>query len=240
MMSIVIFGRMQVVLQVNITVGNMKDPVLEVLQFEKYGSSVPDSGNLSDLHVSNHYDPCGKLLNWLLPLNRALPSHSSSPPLAQDQTVATHRSTSSYSGSQIFSFGQFRSYSMPPLLKDAAPSYSATHNSKPSFDIEDLDCFTPEKSKNHDMGNEGLFSFRGVSLVPERFSVHCGFEGIYLPGRRWRRQIEIVQPLEIHSFAASCTTEDLLCVQIKVPFQFSYCTIKLSFSQFLHSVYFLF
>ncbi|KAL0908816.1 hypothetical protein M5K25_023324 [Dendrobium thyrsiflorum] len=209
-------GDIVVLLQVNVAVGNVKDPVLEVLQFEKYGAFVPDAENLSDLHSSNHYDPCGELLNWLLPLNRTLsPPQSLLPPLGQDQTVATHRSTSSYSGSQIFSFGQFRSYSMSSLPKDSAPSISATHNSRPSFDLEDLDCFTPERSKNHDMENEGLFSFRGVSLVPERFSVHCGFEGIYLPGRRWRRKIEIVQPLEIHSFAASCTTEDLLCVQIK-------------------------
>ncbi|XP_020574324.1 uncharacterized protein LOC110020526 isoform X2 [Phalaenopsis equestris] len=209
-------GDIVVLLQVNVAAGNIKDPVLEVLQFEKYGSLVPDSENLSNLYSSSRYDPYGELLNWLLPLNRTLAPHSLLPPLGQDQTVATHRSTSSYSGSQIFSFGQFRSYSMPSLPKDNnAPSIFATHNSKPSLDLEDLDCFTPEKSKNHDMENEGLFSFRGVSLVPERFSVHCGFEGIYLPGRRWRRKIEIVQPLEIHSFAASCATEDLLCVQIK-------------------------
>eukprot|EP00262_Sarcandra_glabra_P001191 TRINITY_DN11212_c0_g1_i2.p1 TRINITY_DN11212_c0_g1~~TRINITY_DN11212_c0_g1_i2.p1 ORF type:complete len:438 (+),score=59.80 TRINITY_DN11212_c0_g1_i2:85-1314(+) len=65
------------------------------------------------------------------------------------------------------------------------------------------------------MGSEGLLSFRGVSLEPERFSVHCGLEGIYIPGRRWRRKLEIVQPIEIRSFSADCNTEDLLCVQIK-------------------------
>lgn len=45
--------------------------------------------------------------------------------------------------------------------------------------------------------------------------VCCGLEGFYIPGRRWRRKLEIIQPVEIHSFAADFNSEDLLCVQIK-------------------------
>ncbi|RRT82215.1 hypothetical protein B296_00005338 [Ensete ventricosum] len=86
-----------------------------------------------------------------------------------------------------------------------------------AFDPEDFDRFSSEKLiKSKDTGNERLLSFRGVSLEPERFSTHCGLDGIYLPGRRWRRKLEIIQPLEIRSFAAECNTEDLVCVQIKV------------------------
>ena len=88
---------------------------------------------------------------------------------------------------------------------------------KPSIDLEDKDQFSSNKSGKDEKGEaEGLLSFRGVPLEPERFSVRCGLEGIYIPGRRWRRKVEIIQPVEISSFAADCNTEDLLCVQIKV------------------------
>ncbi|KAK8968903.1 hypothetical protein KSP40_PGU003299 [Platanthera guangdongensis] len=210
-------GDIVVLLQVNVAVSNIKDPILEVLQFEKY-ENVTHYDNSNNLHSSNHGDPCGELLNWLIPLDRALPPpRPLSPPLMQAPPVATQRSTSSsHAGSQIFSFGHFRSYSMSSLPQVSTPAITATpYNSKPAYDLEDFDRFTLEMTKNQDTGNDGLLSFRGVTLVPERFSVHCGLEGIFLPGKRWRRKLEIVQPLEIHSFSASCSTEDVLCVQIK-------------------------
>ncbi|KAG0480175.1 hypothetical protein HPP92_011033 [Vanilla planifolia] len=207
-------GDILVLLQVNVAVSNVKDPVLEVLQFEKYKNFAAVSEKSNDLHSSDH-DPYGELLNWLLPLDRSLlPPHPLSTPLGPAPSIAAQRSTSSsYAGSQIFSFGHFRSYSMSSLPQVSAPA--SAHISRPSFDLEDFDRMKPEKPKSHDGGDEGLLSFRGVPLVPERFAAHCGLEGIYLPGRRWRRKLEIIQPLEIRSFAAACSTEDLLCVQIK-------------------------
>jgi len=210
---------MQVLLQVNVAVSsNTKDPVLEVLQFEKTEATNAASENLNGLHP-DYEDPCHELLNWLLPLDRTLPPRSLSPPLSSSSVSGvTQRLTSVSPSSQIFSFGHFRSYSMPSLPQVNMPSSPAMPSSysRPSFELEDYDRFSQEKVMNRDAGNNGLLSFRGVPLEPERFSVQCGLEGIYLPRRRWRRKLEIVQPLEIRSFAAECATEDLLCVQVKV------------------------
>lgn len=207
-----------VLLQVNVAIcSNIKDPVLEVLQFEKHESANNSSEHLSGLH-QNYKDPCHELLNWLLPLDRTLPSRPLSPPLSSSSVVGmTQRSTSISSSSQIFSFGHLRSYSMPSLPQVSIPPSPAIpmSYSRPSFDLEDYGRLSHEKVVTRDMGKNVLLSFRGVPLEPERFSVHCGLEGIYLPRRRWRRKLEIIQPLEIHSFAAECTTEDLLCVQVK-------------------------
>ncbi|XP_008805504.2 uncharacterized protein LOC103718451 isoform X1 [Phoenix dactylifera] len=208
-------GDIVVLLQVNVGIGIIKDPVLEILQFEKDQASNSVSENLSSSPVPNSEDPCHDLLRWLLPLDRTLPpSRPLSPPLSSSISQKTNLSSSS----QIFSFGHFRSYSMPSLPQVTGPPSSAVppSNSRPAFDLEDFDRFSPEKQiRSRDMGNAGILSFRGVSLEPERFSVRCGLEGIYLPGRRWRRKLEIIQPLEIRSFAAECITEDFICVQIK-------------------------
>lgn len=196
----------------------MKDPVLEVLQFEKYQTCSIPSENCDSLVDKNHGDPCRELLKWLLPLDRALsPPHSLSSPALSSTSLKSTFSASS--GSQLFSFSSFRSQSLSSLPQTpvAPPPIVPSSLSKPSFDLEDWDRFPSRKlKKSQDGGSEGLLSFRGVSLEPERFSVHCGLEGIYTPGRRWRRKLEVVQPVEIHSFAAECNTQDLLCVQIKV------------------------
>lgn len=208
-------GDVVVLLEVNVGVSNLKDAVLEVIQFEKYRSSNSAFENHNNLLVPNKDDPYWELLDWLLPLDRTLPPRSLSPPLSSS---ISQKPTYPASGSQFFSFSHFRSYSMSSLPQVTGPPSSATSfsNSKPAFDPEDFDRFSSEKlTKNQDTGNERLLSFRGVSLEPERFSTHCGLDGIYLPGRRWRRKLEIIQPLEIRSFAAECNTEDLLCVQIK-------------------------
>ncbi|MQL71630.1 hypothetical protein Taro_003955 [Colocasia esculenta] len=216
-------GDIVVLLQVNVGIGNMRDPVLEILQFEKFKSDGIDSGSHANEAVTRAEDPYGELLTWLLPLDRALPpaGRPLSPPLASVPGIgsASQKSTTTASsGSQLFSFGHFRSYSMPAMPPVTIPSTPVVppSNSKPNFDLEDFDRFSSEGSiKNKEVGMEGLLSFRGVPLEPQRFSARCGLEGIYLPGRRWRKKLEIIRPVEIHSFAAECNTEDLICVQIK-------------------------
>lgn len=208
-------GCLQVLLEVTVGVGSIKDPVLEVIQFEKYRCSVSAFESPNESVIRNHENPCQELLYWLFPLDRTIPPpRPLSPPLGS----SISQKLTSASGSQIFNFNHFRSYSMPSLPQGSGPPPVASYsNSKSSFDVEDYDRFSPEKpNKNKDTVNEGLLSFRGVSLEPQRFSARCGLEGMYLPGRRWRRKLEIIQPLEICSFGTECNTEDLLCVQIKV------------------------
>uniref|UniRef100_A0A5B7B8W0 Uncharacterized protein n=1 Tax=Davidia involucrata TaxID=16924 RepID=A0A5B7B8W0_DAVIN len=214
-------GDIVVLLQVNVGVDLVRDPVLEILQFERHQDRNLTSENQDNLVYANQ-DPCGELLKWLLPLDNYIPSPSRplSPPLSSSsgiRSTSTRSNFSASSSSQIFSFGHFRSYSMSSLPPNTAPSPPVTTpNSRPNFDLEDWDQFSSRKfMKSNKSGVEGPLSFRGVSLEPERFSVCCGLEGIYVPGRRWRRKLEIIQPVEIHSFAADCNTDDLLCVQIK-------------------------
>lgn len=205
---------MQVLLEVNVGVSNLKDPVLEVIQFEKYQKSNNDIGNFIDLPVANKDDPYHELLHWLLPLDRIMPPPR---PLSSPLSSSISQKITSTSGSQIFSFA-LRSYSMPLLPQGSGPaSVTSFSNTKPASEPEDYNRFSLENfQKSKDIVNEGLLSFRGVSLEPQRFSAHCGLEGMYLPGRRWRRKLEIINPVEIHSFTTECNTEDLLCVKLKV------------------------
>ena len=229
--SIFLIGRVQVLLQVNVGVDLLKDPVLEILQFEKYEEKSLSLEKPKNVVPANE-DPCGDLLKWLLPLDNSIspPSRPLSPPPPSLSSSSSIRTTSSRpnssasSTSQMFSFGNFRSYSMSALPPNNPPPPTVAPNPKPNFDTEDWNQFSYKSfGKPDNTGNEGLLSFRGVSLEPERFSVCCGLEGIYIPGNRWRRKIEIIQPLEIHSFAAECNTEDLLCVQIKVQKTVNFC-----------------
>lgn len=211
-------GDIVVLLQVNVGVDALNEPVLEILQFEKHRDR--DAMLESDMATNSaECNPYGELLKWLLPLDN---SHNAvnrprSPPLVN----ASHKQSLSASsgGSQLFSFGHFRSYSMSSLPQNVPPVSSppvSIASSKPAFDLEDWERFASQKSTNNPKtGGQDLLSFRGVSLEPERFSVSCGLEGIYIPGRRWRKQLEIIQPVDIHTFAAYCNTDDLLCVQIK-------------------------
>ncbi|KAF5193796.1 heat-inducible transcription repressor [Thalictrum thalictroides] len=214
-------GDIVMLLQVNVGTYCLKDPILEVLQFEKYQDRNLGLKNSDNFLYTNQKDPCGELLKWLLPLDRALPPPVrplSPPSLSSNSAIgsATQKSNfSASSGSPLFSFGNFRSYSMSSLPPNSTPPSLTTSPSKPNLDPDDWDRFSPLKASNSEAGNAGLLSFRGVPLEPDRFSVHCGLEGIYIPGRRWRKKLEIIQPVEIHSFAAECNTEDLLCVQIK-------------------------
>ncbi|VFQ66714.1 unnamed protein product [Cuscuta campestris] len=137
--------------------------------------------------------------------------------VASIRSTSTRVALSGSTGSQLFSFGNFRSYSMSSLPPNILPpSSTSTPNCGPGFEPDDWERFSFRKAiKSENSGSGGLLSYRGVSLEPERFSVHCGLEGIHIPGRKWRRKIEIIQPLEITSFAAYCSTDDLICVQIK-------------------------
>lgn len=198
-------GDIVVVLQVNVSVNKLEDPVLEVLQFEKSISNNCMPGNLVDGHCDSNDDPCQELLSWLLPLDRTLPPRSLAPPTLNPSV--SHKQSYSASGSQIFNF---RSYSMP-----SASSVQTPNNIRPP-PISESQEFMPEKpAKTPDIINDGQLSFRGVPLEPERYSVRCGLEGVYLPGKRWRRKVEIIQPIEVQSFAAKCTVENLLCVTVK-------------------------
>ncbi|KAK9750832.1 hypothetical protein RND81_02G225300 [Saponaria officinalis] len=207
---------MQVLLQVNVGVDFLKDPVLEILQFEKHHDQ--NSGVNSDIPIKDEHNPSAELLKWLLPLDNS--HHPVNRPVSPALMNAAHKTSfSASSGSQLFSLNHFRSYSMSSLPQNvtpvASPSLSAA-SSKPNFDLEDWDRFMSQKSaKSPRSGSQGLLSFRGVPLEPERFSVCCGLEGIYIPGRRWRKKLEIIQPVEIHTYTADCNTNDLLCVQIK-------------------------
>ncbi|XP_071691039.1 uncharacterized protein [Rutidosis leptorrhynchoides] len=212
-------GDIVVLLQVNIGVDFLKDPVLEITQYEKYQEKLLTNETTIGPSYSNQ-DPCGDLLKWLLPLENSSPSpsRSLSPQLSSSSSVRTTSTKTSpsvgSSGSPIFSFGHFRSYSMSAVPPSNVPPVSPITNATPSLvDLDGQDHFSSGKDEKDEV--EGLLSFRGVPLEPERFSVRCGLEGIYIPGRRWRRKVEIIQPVEIFSFAADCNTEDLLCVQIK-------------------------
>ncbi|XP_039069283.1 uncharacterized protein LOC120215785 [Hibiscus syriacus] len=216
-------GDIVVLLQVNVGIGFLRDPVIEILQFEKFQERNL-SENQENLVYANQ-DPCGELLKWLLPVDNTLPSpRALSSPLGSGSasgmgSPSSHRSSySASSGSQLFSFNNLRSYSMSSLPQSVTPPRGPikAQSSKSSFDLDEVDRYSSQKIlKSQRTGIEELLSFRGVSLEREIFSVRCGLRGIHIPGRRWSKKLEIIQPVEIHSYAANCNTDDLLCVQIK-------------------------
>ncbi|KAK9088382.1 hypothetical protein Scep_027464 [Stephania cephalantha] len=214
-------GDIVVLLQINVGINLLKDPILEILQFEKYQDINLTTEKRDNLVYTSLEDPCSDLLKWLLPLDHTLqpPARPISPPPLNSSGIGSvsHKSSfSSSTGSQLFSFGHFRSYSMSSLPPNTAPPVTSS-SSKPISELEDWDQASIQKPlKSQGAEKAGLQSFRGVSLEPERFSVNCGLEGIYVPGRRWRKKLEIIQPVEIHSFSAKCDTEDLISVQIKL------------------------
>ncbi|KAL2510183.1 hypothetical protein Fot_33830 [Forsythia ovata] len=188
---------MQVLLQVNVGVESVQDPVLEILQFEKCQErnlNLENQQNLTFLHQV----PSGELLKWLLPLDNYIPppARPSFPPKlgSSIRSTSSKPTATASSGSQLFSFGHFRSYSMSSLPPNSTPPPAATTPSaKPSFDPEDWNQFSFQKFvKSRKSGNEGLLSFRGMPLESERFSVQCGLEGIFTPGRRCRHAVAIV------------------------------------------------
>ncbi|KAH6756354.1 heat-inducible transcription repressor [Perilla frutescens var. hirtella] len=225
-------GDIVVLLQVNVGIQFLRDPTLEILQFEKH-----QDRNLSiknqDIPTSLNQDPYGQLLKWLLPLDNSIPPpvRPSPPPTLSSsssiKSASVKPAVPSSSSSQLFSFGHFRSYSMSSLPPNATPPAATppaatppaavrTPDTQPTLDPEYWNQFSFKKFVGSGKsGNEGLLSFRGVPLQQERFSVRCGLEGIFTPGRRWRRKIELIQPVEIRSFSVDCNTDDLLCVHVK-------------------------
>ncbi|CAN8258955.1 unnamed protein product [Cochlearia groenlandica] len=197
-----------------------KEPIIEILQFERHQDKDRLSDNDSD---HKHKDPYGNLLRWLIPLDNTISQQPRSlpPPISSSPGIsntAKKPALSSASGSKLFSMGHFRSYSMSSLPANTAPVTGPIkpQSSKPSFDLEDWDSYSSQsQTLRQKSGTEELLSFRGVPLERDRFSVRCGLEGICIPGRRWMRKLEIIQPIEINSFATDCNTDDLLCVQIK-------------------------
>ncbi|XP_073280093.1 uncharacterized protein [Primulina huaijiensis] len=215
-------GDIVVLLQVNVGVDFVRDPILEILQFEmcQERNSIMENQHAP---ASEKLETSGDLLKWLLPVNNSSlpPARAVSPPVLSSgsniRNTSTKPTLSGSSGSQLFSFGNFRSYSMSSLPQNSTPPSSVTTPSaKPSFEPEDWNQFSFRKFvESGRSGNEGLLSFRGVPLEPERFSVRCGLEGTFTPGRRWRKNIEIIQPVEINSVSVDCNTDDLLCVHVK-------------------------
>lgn len=197
---------LQVLLEVKVGNEFMRDPVFEILQFEKYHERNQSFEN-QQISTTNH-DPYGELFHWLFPLNN---SRRPSPRPALNSSSGMHNSPSTVtmsSGSELSSFGRVRSYSMPSLPPHKGPPQASA---KPS---EDQYQFSFNNSEENE--NEGLLSFRGVSFAPGRFSAQCGLEGVFTPGRKWRRKFELIQPLEIQSFYIDCNTDDLLGVHVKV------------------------
>lgn len=223
-------GDIVVVLQVTVAADITQDAMLEVLQFENYqtSSSSPalNGGDRSQLQQNNakdSQDPCKELLQWLLPLDRPLPPPVPAlSPLSLSSSSfignSPHRTSVSGTSTSFFSIGHHRSYSTNSLPQGNSPLPPTPSPSNPSanFSLEDWDRLPSQKCvKTEEVGSEGLLSFRGASLEPQRFSVHCGLEGLYVPGKRWRRKLEIVQPVEVDSYFADCNSVDLICVLIK-------------------------
>ncbi|KAL8518803.1 hypothetical protein ACS0TY_009959 [Phlomoides rotata] len=213
-------GDIVVLLQVNIGIQFVRDPILEILQFEKHQERQLSFEN-QEIPTSLNQDPYGELLRWLLPLDNSIPpvARPLPPPTLSSsssiRSTSTKPTVSASSSSQLFS--HFRSYSMSSLPPNTTPPPAVTSPStKPTIDPEEWSQFSFKKFvESGKSGNNGLLSFRGVPLQPERFSVRCGLEGIFTPGRRWRRKIELIQPVEIHSFSVDCNSDDLLCVHVK-------------------------
>jgi hypothetical protein len=209
---------MQVLLQVTMVADCISDDAfLEVLQYERYEPS--DSGSVGDnyaqqLRGKGSWDPTQGLLQWLLPLDRP----SSPPPsVVGPMQASPPKITLTASNSNIFSFGHLRTSSagsLPPLQTQPVQSSTATH-APPIYGSEVWDSVLLERSNMGDPGSEGLLSFRGAVLEPQRFAAHCGLEGPHVPGKRWQRKLSIVQPIKLESYFAHCNTQDLICVLVE-------------------------
>lgn len=97
----------------------------------------------------------------------------------------------------------------------APPVVTYTPPPPPTYGPEEWGRFSFEKYSQGEVGSEGLLSFRGAALEPQRFASHCGLPGPYVPGKRWKRTLAILQPLRLESYFADCNTQDLICVLIE-------------------------
>ncbi|PQQ08672.1 uncharacterized protein Pyn_14559 [Prunus yedoensis var. nudiflora] len=155
-------GDIVVLLQVNVGVDFLNDPVIEILQFEKSRERSLSSETQENL-VDANQDPCGELLKWLLPLDNTLPppARPLSPPLTSNQEWVAHLKSL-----VLNSLSHFRSYSMSSLPQNTTPPPAPIKaaSSKPTFDLEDWDQYSSQQFwKSQKTGYEVLLSFRECS-----------------------------------------------------------------------------
>jgi hypothetical protein len=65
------------------------------------------------------------------------------------------------------------------------------------------------------LGSEGLLSFRGAPLEPQRFTPQCGLEGPHVPGKRWQKRVQVLHPLMVESYGTEVNAEQLICVSVE-------------------------
>lgn len=193
---------------------------LEVLQFEPYVT--PPSYPVDDKFQQMSKSPTEGLLQWLLPLDRPSspppPIPSPSPQSALTPSSSGRMSFSGSGNSTFFSFSHVRNSSMGSLTTPApTPVVSLTPCPTPTYGPEEWGRFTNERDAQVEVGSEGLLSFRGAALEPQRFSAQFGLPGPYVPGKRWKRTLAILQPVRLESYFADCNTQDLICVLVEVP-----------------------
>ncbi|MCO5613055.1 hypothetical protein L7F22_067329 [Adiantum nelumboides] len=215
--------RAQVVLQVSVATNLKGDVVLEVLQFQQPGQSETISGHGNEMERiqahQSHINSSDQLLQWILPLDNPPSSPLSGMAATSTSFVNSSPQRPSFtnsSGSSLFSFANLRTYSSGSSSHSAQSSSTVTSQQSSTYGLEEWDRSASQRSvKGHSMGKEGLLSFRGAQLEPQRFSVHCGLEGLYVPGWRWRRELDVVEPVAIESYIADCNTKDLICVTVE-------------------------
>jgi hypothetical protein len=203
----------------------LPDAELEVLQFEPYETpstcSVDEKPQQQGFPQSSG-DPSEGLLQWLLPLDR--PSSPPQPTLLPgpvpsalpvlSPSTSGRMSFSSTGTSTFFSFSHSRNSSLGSVPLPAPTVVQSLPPSTPMYGPEEWGHI-PQDRKSQ-VGSEGLLSFRGAALEPQRFATHCGLPGSYLPGKRWKRKVAILQPVQLQSYVADCNTEDLICVLVEV------------------------
>ncbi|KAL0385703.1 UNVERIFIED_CONTAM: hypothetical protein Sradi_2964600 [Sesamum radiatum] len=121
-------GDIVVLLQVNVGVQFVRDPILEILQFEKYQER--ELALNQDIPTSLNRDRSDELLKWLLPLDNSIPPPArplSPPTLSSSSSIRstpTKPVVSGSSSSQLFSFGHFRRfYDIKTSLQNVCPAH---------------------------------------------------------------------------------------------------------------------
>ncbi|KAL0447075.1 UNVERIFIED_CONTAM: hypothetical protein Slati_1835400 [Sesamum latifolium] len=208
-------GDIVVLLQVNVGVEFMRDPILEILQFEKHHKRNPTLG-MTHLTSFND-DPSSELLKWC-PLEKSLPPRPYHL-LNEFQYKYSEHFRENY-GIWIFWFSTFLFGHSEVILCPHFAKYESTTaipkpTAKPSFTQNGV----MSGSGKWKRGNEVLLSFRVCHWNPKDFC-SVWFGRIFTP-EEGERKIEIIQPIEIHSFSVDCNTDNLLCVHVKVWFPLS-------------------
>uniref|UniRef100_A0A7I4BA18 Uncharacterized protein n=1 Tax=Physcomitrium patens TaxID=3218 RepID=A0A7I4BA18_PHYPA len=188
---------------------------LEVLQYEPYVT--PPAYPMDDQFQEMSKNPTEGLLQWLLPLDRpsSPPPPASAPQPALTPSPSGRLSFAGGGNSTFFSFSHVRSSSVGSITTPAPPPVvTYTPPPPPTYGPEEWGRFSFEKDSQGEVGSEGLLSFRGAALEPQRFSAH-GLSGPYVPGKRWKRTLAILQPVRLESYFADCNTQDLICILVE-------------------------